>query len=103
MKTDPTAVVVAEGIWIYAVESPQGGEGVLTIKNTDGKLSGTVVNNRNKREVELTTVVLTITYEVNFGGNSAQVIIKGVIADNKLDGTMSFGQFGSVPLKATRK
>lgn len=107
VKADTAAVVIAEGTWTYTIESPQGGDGTLVLKKDGEAYSGTIVNNRNKRENALKSVVLngnelTMTYEMSFGGNTAEISIKGIITDNKLDGMMSFGQFGSFPFKATR-
>lgn len=105
--SNPAAVVVAEGTWTYAIESPQGGDGSMVIKKEGNTYTGTITSNRNKRETALKSVILkgnelTVSYEVSFGGNTAEIMMKGIITDNKFEGTMSFGQFGSFPIKATR-
>lgn len=107
IKADPSAVVKADGNWNYTIESPQGGEGKLIIKKEGEVYSGTIINTRMNRENTLKTVAvkgneLTFTYEVNFGGNSSEVVVKGIITGDQFSGTMAFGQFGSFPFKASR-
>ncbi len=106
-KVDPAATVIAEGTWAYTIESPQGGTGTLVIKKDGENYSGTIINNRNKRENALKVVTLkgnelTFSYEVNFGGNTAEIAVKGIITENKFAGSMAMGQFGSFPFNATR-
>ncbi len=107
IKTDPTAIVKADGTWTYTIESPQGGGGTLLIKKDGEVLSGTIVNSRSNRETALKTIELkgnelNFSYENNFGGNISTTTFKGVIVDNTLNGTMSIGQFGSFPMNAKR-
>jgi outer membrane receptor protein involved in Fe transport len=106
-KIDSTAVVVAEGNWTYTLESPQGGGGVLKIIKTEESYSGMIINSRNNREVPLKSVTvkgneMSFTYENSFGGNTMEVTAKGIITNNQFEGTMTVGQFGSFPIKATR-
>lgn len=105
---DPTAVVKADGSWKYTVESPQGGNGILTIKKDGDNYSGVIVNSRNSRETPLTNVTLTgnelsFGYEVNFGGNASTITTKVIIDGDSMSGAMAVGQFGSFPIKATRQ
>ena len=106
--TDLTAVVNAEGTWIYSVESPQGGAGKLILKKEGEKYNGVITNNRSAKETSLTSVVVkgnevTIGYEVSFGGNTMVVSIKGTITGDELNGTMSVGQFGTFPVNGKRE
>lgn len=105
---DANATVEASGTWNYTVESPQGGSGKIVIVKEGDKLTGTVTNSRNNRETAAKSVTLngneiTINYEVNFGGNTMEIVMKGVIKDDALTGTMSVGQFGNFPLNAKRE
>jgi outer membrane receptor protein involved in Fe transport len=105
---DPTQVVNAEGTWNYIVESPQGGGGKLMIKKEGEKYSGTIISNRNNREVALSSVTVSgnevvATYEVSFGGNTNIFTIKGTITGDDLNGNMSVGQFGTFPINAKRE
>jgi outer membrane receptor protein involved in Fe transport len=107
-KVDAAAVVNAEGTWTYTVESPQGGGGKLILKKEGENLTGSIISNRNNREVPLKTVTLvgnevTIVYEMNFNGNTMTGTIKGTIKEDDLNGTMSVGQFGSFPINAKRE
>jgi hypothetical protein len=106
-KTDANAVVKAEGNWTYTIESPQGGGGILKITKAGEAYSGVIINSRNNREVALKTVTvngneLSFSYENNFGGNTTEVIAKGIITGDQLSGTMTIGQFGSFPMNAKR-
>lgn len=98
----------AAGTWNYTIESPQGGVGTLTIKKEGNVYSGTIANNRSKKENPIKDVIykdnqLSFTYEVNFGGNAATIGVKGVIVKDQFTGTMSVGSFGAFPMNATRK
>lgn len=105
---DPAAVVKADGVWTYTVESAQGASGgTLTLKKEGDKYSGVVVSSRMNREIPLTSVTvngneLTYTYELAFGPNTTTVQVKSIITGDEMAGTMTIGQFGAVPLKAKR-
>lgn len=106
-KSDPTAIVKAEGDWTYTVQSPQGGGGTLKIKKEGEVLSGSIINSRSNRETPLKTIALagnelTFLYEATFGGNTNSISFKGVIAGDVLEGTISMGQFGSFPMTGKR-
>ncbi|CAN5142256.1 outer membrane beta-barrel family protein [soil metagenome] len=105
---DLTAVVKAEGNWKYTIESPQGGNGTLTIKKEGDAYTGVIINSRNNRETPLTNVKLvgnelSFGYDVSFGGNTATITTKVIIESDSMSGAMTIGQFGSFPIKATRQ
>ena len=107
VKTD-TVAYEAAGTWSYTLESPQGGMGTLKIKKEGSAYSGTIATNRSPRENPIKDVVfknneLSFSYDVNFGGNTASIAVKGVITKDQFAGTMSVGQFGSFPMNGTRK
>lgn len=107
VKTDPTAVVKVEGNWTYTIESPQGGGGSLKITKTGDGYTGIIINSRNNREVALKSVTVTgnelsFSYENSFGGNTMEVLAKGIITGDEFKGTMTVGQFGSFPMNAKR-
>jgi outer membrane receptor protein involved in Fe transport len=107
-KVDPTATVVAEGNWAYIVESPQGNNGgSLKITKQGDAYSGVIISSRNNRETPLKNVKVTgnelsFSYEVNFGGNTSEIVGKGIITGDQLSGTMTMGQFGTFPMTAKR-
>lgn len=106
-KVNPNAVVKAEGNWTYTIESPQGGGGVLKITKTGDIYSGVIINSRNNKEVALKTVSvkeneLSFSYENSFGGNTMEVMGKGIITGDQFAGTMAIGQFGTFPMNAKR-
>ena len=105
---DPTKEVNAEGNWNYTVESPQGGGGKLLLKKDGTNYTGSIISNRNNKEVALKSVLLvgneiTISYEVNFGGNTMNFLIKGTIKDDELNGNITVGQFGTFPINGKRE
>ena len=105
--TDPNATVVAEGTWNYTIESPQGGEGTLTIKKEGDVYSGTIKNNRFNsvnalKDVKVNGNEITFSYEVNFGGNARTISVKAIIAGDAFTGNMTVGEFGSFPMNAKR-
>lgn len=107
VQADTAAVVDPVGTWNYKVESPQGGDGKLTIVKSDNGYSGTITNARFNQELPIKDVKLngnelSFSYEVSFGGNSAQISVVGTINENDFNGTMAFGQFGSFPINAKR-
>ncbi|MEK6782573.1 MAG: TonB-dependent receptor [Bacteroidota bacterium] len=106
-KADPTVSVNAVGTWAYTIESPRGGVGNLTIKKDGKKYSGILVNTSANRETQLKTVAvngneLSFSYETNFGGNTSEIVVKGIISGDQFTGTMQMGQFGSFPFIAKR-
>lgn len=106
-KADPDAVVIAEGTWIYTVESPQGGEGTLILVKDGDVLKGTINNKRFNSESSLNAVALngnelTFSYDAGFGGNTMTISVKTIIEGEAMNGSMTVGDFGTFPLKATR-
>jgi hypothetical protein len=106
-KVDPTASVNAVGTWAYTIESPRGGAGNLKIKKEREIYSGSIVNTTANRENQLKTVTvkgneLSFSYEANFGGNTTEIVVKGIIEGDQFTGIMQMGQFGSFPFIAKR-
>lgn len=108
--TAPDSLSVdASGTWNYTVESPQGqNTGSFTLSKTDGLYTGTLTSARMSQPAELTSTTvngneLTTNYTMNFNGNSVPVTIKGTITENNFEGTLSFGTFRTMPIKATRQ
>jgi outer membrane receptor protein involved in Fe transport len=108
VKADPAAVIVAEGNWEYSVESPQGANGgTLKITKEGDVYNGVIVNARFNRETPIKDVKvsgneLSFIYEVSFGGNTSNILVKGVITGDQFTGNMTIGQFGSFPMTAKR-
>jgi hypothetical protein len=96
---------VAPGSWSYTVESPQGGSGKIVIKDEGGKLGGTItsMNRENElQDVSLDGSTLTFSYALEFSGNRITINVSAVIDGDTMEGTLTAGQRGSFPLKATR-
>ncbi len=108
VNVDPTAEVVAAGTWTYSVESPQGANGGTLKINKEGETySGLIISSRNNRETAIKNVKvngneLSFSYEVSFGGNTSDVLVKGIITGDQFAGTMTLGQFGAFPMTAKR-
>ena len=107
VKTDSSVVVNPAGAWTYTIESPQGGGGSLNINREGDSYSGTIINNRNNKEIPLENVILqgnglSFTYETSFGPNTNTVKVVLAVNEKTLEGTMSTGQFGSFPMKGKR-
>ena len=106
---DSTAVIIPEGTWQYTVESPQGGEGTLTITKNGESLSGEITNKRFNSTTALKSVQvkgneLVLEYDVNGpGGNSMSVNVRAIVEEDTFSGSMTVGQFGTFPIKAKRE
>jgi hypothetical protein len=105
---DSTAVVIAEGTWQYTIESPQGGEGTLTITKSGDSYSGEITNKRFNSTTALKSIQvkgneLTFDYEAQGqGGNTMPVSVKAIVDQDSFNGSMTVGQFGTFPIKAKR-
>ncbi|MBK5279014.1 MAG: TonB-dependent receptor [Bacteroidia bacterium] len=108
IKSDSTAVVNAEGTWMYSVESPQGTNGGTLKINKEGEtFTGTIINSRMQSEVPVKNIQvngneLSFSYEMSFGTNTNEVTVKGVITGDAFAGTMVMGQRGAFPMTAKR-
>src|SRR5690606_2536242 len=103
-KTNPDAVVSAEGTWTYTVESPQGGEGTLILVKEGDALKGTINNKRFNRESSLDAVALngnelTFSYQAGFGGNTMTISVKTINEENSMNVSLAVGEFGTFPIK----
>jgi hypothetical protein len=88
----------AVGTWTYIIDSPQGGSGTIVIKKENDVYSGTIKTDRMPAETALTSVIVngndvSISYTVNFGGNTVPVEIRTTISKTEMQGTMALGQF----------
>jgi outer membrane receptor protein involved in Fe transport len=105
----PTDGVVYEaaGTWTYTIDSPQGGGGVITIKKENGVYSATVKSDRMKEETPVTSITVngndvSLSYNVNFGGNQVTIDVKSTINNDDMNGTMALGQFRTFNLTGKR-
>jgi hypothetical protein len=97
----------AVGTWNFTIDSPQGGNGIITIKKENDVYSGTIKTERMTNETPFTSVVvkgndITLTYSVNFGGNTVPVTIKSMINDKAMQGTMAMGEFRTFNLNGKK-
>lgn len=103
-EANPEAVVNAEGKWTYTIESPQGGDGTITIVKDGEALSGTIFNKRFNSEstlenVKLSGNELTFTYQ----GGPMTISVRTIVEGDAMNGSITVGDFGTFPLKATRE
>jgi outer membrane receptor protein involved in Fe transport len=102
-----TVLYKADGTWKYTIDSPQGGEGTIVIKNENGTYTGTIKNNRMPQETPLNNVTVkgndvSFSYPVSFGGNTNTVEVNYRVTNNSIQGTMNIGGFRSFNLTGTR-
>jgi outer membrane receptor protein involved in Fe transport len=102
-----TVKYAADGAWNFTIDSPQGGNGTIVLKNDNGVFSGTIKTNRMSQETPLTNVTVngndvSFSYPVNFGGNTGTVEVKYRVSNTDINGIMSVGQFGSFNLTGKR-
>jgi hypothetical protein len=105
---DTAAVVNPAGKWNYTIESPQGGDGTLTINKEGESYTGTISSNRFNKDLPLQNIkvagnVMTFSYTVSFGGNEMVINANTTIQGDNLNGTITVGQFGSFPFNAKRE
>jgi outer membrane receptor protein involved in Fe transport len=97
----------AAGTWSFTIDSPQGGNGTIVIKNDNGVYSGTIKTDRMSQETAFTSVVVngndvTLNYAVTFNGNTIPVEIKSTINNTDMAGTMALGTFRTFNLTAKK-
>jgi outer membrane receptor protein involved in Fe transport len=103
---DGTVYPVA-GTWEFTLDSPQGGGGTIIIKNDNDVYSGTIKTERMTDPTPFTAVTVngnevTMSYTVNFGGNTVPVTIKAGFNSADMQGTMSFGEFRTMNMTAKK-
>ncbi len=104
----PDGKVLAKGNWSYSTETPQGsGGGKIMVKEEKGNYSGTITPTSSGKETELKSVSLdgsslSFSYDYNAGGNAIKIDVTVKIDGDSFEGTMTAGQYGSFPIKATR-
>jgi outer membrane receptor protein involved in Fe transport len=103
------APVDVSGTWSYTVEGgPQTSVGEVTFTNADGKWAGTIKSDRMPQPVALSSVTVSgnnivYSYVLNFGGNEVTITVDAAVTGEAMEGTMTIGQFRTLPVKATRK
>lgn len=96
------------GNWTYTTETPQGkGGGKLVIKELAGVFSGTITNNFSGKEVEAEEILLdgntlTFSYKIDAGGSQMKIEVTARVQDDRFEGSMTAGQFGTFPINGTR-
>jgi hypothetical protein len=96
------------GDWSYKAETPQGANnGKIKLKKDGDSFSGTIISGFSNKEYELKEVTvegskLSFYYMADFGGNSMKVEIAATLDGDSFEGTMTAGQLGSFPIKATK-
>ncbi|MBL0740252.1 TonB-dependent receptor domain-containing protein [Chryseolinea lacunae] len=102
---DAAAVVNAAGSWSYTVDSPQGGDGTITIVKEGEGYTGTITSRRGTNtlsDVKVNGNEITFHYDVNSPNGTMTIQTKAIIDGDKMTGNIAVGQFGTFPLQATR-
>jgi outer membrane receptor protein involved in Fe transport len=102
-NSSDTTTYAAEGNWTFTIDSPQGGNGTISILKNNGQYTGTIKTNRMQQETAVNNLVVDknsvrFNYPVNFGGNTATIEVQYTISKDKIQGIMNVGQFGSFNL-----
>ena len=96
------------GSWTYTTETPQGkGGGKLVIKESGGIFMGTITNNFSGKETEVKEISLegtslTFSYTIDAGGSAMKIAVTAQVQDDRFEGSMTAGQFGTFPITGTR-
>jgi len=98
------------GSWNYTVEGGQQSTGGVMVfeKNENGQWQGTIKSERMPQPVNLSSVAVTgnrvtYSYTLTFGGNQITIRVDATVTGDTMEGTMAFGDFRTVPIKALRK
>lgn len=97
-----------EGSWTYTTETPQGkGGGKLVIKGSTGGFSGTITNNFSGKEAEVKEILIdgnsiSFSYMIDAGGNQMKIEVTAQVQDDRFEGSMTAGQFGTFPINGIR-
>jgi hypothetical protein len=98
------------GSWNYTVEGGQQSTGGVMVfeKNENGQWQGTIKSERMPQPVNLSSVAVTgnrvtYSYTLTFGGNQITIRVDATVTGDTMEGTMAFGDFRTVPIKAVRK
>ena len=94
------------GMWDYSVDTPDGTyNGVVTIAEVEGVLSGVLTNDALPGEMELSG----LTFEdnkVSFKFDSGEfgiLTLNANVMDNKMEGSINVDGFGEMPVKGQKK
>lgn len=95
------------GTFTFTIDSPQGGDGTIVLKQDGDNYSGTIKTNRMPQETPLTNIAVngnevSFSYPVSFGGNTGTVNVRYVITKDDIQGTMDIAQFRSFNLTGKR-
>lgn len=107
-KGDPNAKVDIAGKWNYEIFVP-GMEitGVLTLKNDDGDISGTMSMNQGEGTEDIRNAALEgneLTFEstANPGGAPMTISFELTVEEGSLEGTVNVGEFGTFEVKGDK-
>ncbi len=107
-KDDATEDADVSGAWAYTIDGPQPGTGDISFSKEEENFIGTIKSNMMRQETNISEISvignnLYFNYKVNFGGNEVLIEVNAVINGDEFDGTMSIGQFRSMPIKGKKK
>ncbi|MGY6522646.1 MAG: amidohydrolase family protein [Mongoliitalea sp.] len=101
------------GAWEYISETPAGsGSGVMEIKRDGSSYAGTITydsptgagkDTADMRNISWNNNELKFTFSVAAGGMNLDVNVSGLVDGSNYSGNLSIADFGSFPLKATKK
>ncbi|WP_373520756.1 amidohydrolase family protein [Aquiflexum sp.] len=102
-----------EGEWEYTADTAGGSSGgLMTIKKEEDFYSGSITYTNpsgsgtatsEMKNISISGKTLTFLYDVEVGGMSLEVTVKGEVDNDQFSGNMSMADFGSYPFNATKK
>lgn len=107
--SNPNAVVKPAGQWDYVIDIPgRRTEGVMTIEDNDGDLSGSISSaeadsSQKMDNIELDGNELTFSTTFSMGGQSITIDYSLTIDGDSFEGTASVGEFGSFEMEGSRE
>lgn len=112
-KTNGNGSVAIEGLWEYVSDTPAGSSGgTMDIKREGNSYKGTITydspSGGGKASSEMKNIVvsgnsLSFSFGVAANGLSLEVEVSGEVNASQFTGNLSLTDYGSFPLKATKK
>lgn len=112
-KTNGNGSVAIEGLWEYVSDTPAGSSGgTMDIKREGNSYKGTITydspSGGGKASSEMKNITvsgnsMSFSFGVAANGMSLEVEVSGEVNVSQFTGNLSLADFGSYPLKATKK
>ncbi len=109
-KEDHASSDALEGTWSYTIEIPdQKQDGTLEFFQVHGEWEGTIISNEittgntTLKDIVVDGHKVSFTYLLDMDGDEMKLEFDLILEGDSLEGSVSVGEEGSVPLTAARK